>query len=1038
MGLVRHIAAVIVRNLDGPPPPLSPPHGSDRGHSDGGPEPPAPESPSDATFRQPLSQHTSKAVTALTAATDDDDSTASDPGVRLTSASVLGLDPLPPGPARPEPVAAVPSRPPPVGSASSDASDASDALADGPVRAAMSPSASILSSDRTPHQSRSPLSLLVDPATAVTATTTAPQPGRDARPSSLHGDDDGARTALPSPLASPLMAPRFATLPAARRRAVSVGVPALSDAATARPPAAGAATGLTGAAGGMVATRRSMRRTPQASPPPPWLTPHRSFTLTADGALRPLALLGPDAPHGLDRAHVLANLLGRQALPAAQHPYHVARLRERAHAAGQPGIAESDAWPCDAWFTVPEALTRWRPDSFCILFIPDSGDAAAAASGRDPTSCSRVAADGTRTGKTGTLILPPSLSATAHDEDWIARVHTLAAGARLPFEAVPPAMLGQGFANAATSPVVPHAWNPEYRFPRLEQTSWHFLSQPHVGLAIWIADPARQEWVCWTALQPVELQPIPFDTLAASVWSAAPVAGSQPGTSAATPPSTVPAPPQPLVPPSPSLPAAARRDVAATGMPMLPGKGPILIQCETHVTRRLIVQPFSPAHGVHPVTLVPGGGGSHSSSSNSGGSGGAHSMSGSAGRAAGYPSSLRAPLASPAVASYSFEQFAAILMMQVRLQRLAEAVQSQHARLGASPELAAYTRSLDQADAGHHHRHRLSRIRARIAETSSSLATEQETLAALHAALQDREAHLREQVAQHAVAQQTLAAQQAANARHAHGLRLLHRATLVQRYTAVLDLAVIYPLQPVPIAGLTDMNVAMARSLSPMRQPREPAASAVASLASASSASASASAAAAAAAAAIPVGPASLAALAAFDRMTLLQLPSTIRGLLLPDPRLHGHGATVGTMASHSLSTALGFTAHLVALMALFLDVPLRYPLRPAGAASTVFDGVTAYRVADTDPPGVQRAVISGRARGIAGRAYPLSAPADRAAVPLTRYALYLLNRNIEQLAHALGRRLPDLRQTLSNVALLMIYVREARDRLVDPDDDDD
>jgi UV radiation resistance-associated gene protein len=61
----------------------------------------------------------------------------------------------------------------------------------------------------------------------------------------------------------------------------------------------------------------------------------------------------------------------------------------------------------------------------------------------------------------------------------------------------------------------------------------------------------------------------------------------------------------------------------------------------------------------------------------------------------------------------------------------------------------------------------------------------------------------------------------------------------------------------------------------------------------------------------------------------------TIRGVRLP-----ATGRFEGT-PEEEVATALGWTAHLVYLLSLYLCVPLRYPLQPVGGRSLVKDPVS-------------------------------------------------------------------------------------------------
>ncbi len=116
-------------------------------------------------------------------------------------------------------------------------------------------------------------------------------------------------------------------------------------------------------------------------------------------------------------------------------------------------------------------------------------------------------------------------------------------------------------------------------------------------------------------------------------------------------------------------------------------------------------------------------------------------------------------------------------------------------------------------------------------------------------------------------------------------------------------------------------------------------------------------------------------------------------------------------------AAALGYTTHLVYLMAMYLQVPLRYPLQPVSSRSLVRDPVS---------------IIGG------SRSFPLythGMPPNR-----FHWAVYLLNKNIEQLFNALQLNLDDLRITLFNIKvrssillinkILMEHIVSAQDTL--------
>ncbi|KAI9485278.1 MAG: hypothetical protein EXX96DRAFT_544592 [Benjaminiella poitrasii] len=111
-----------------------------------------------------------------------------------------------------------------------------------------------------------------------------------------------------------------------------------------------------------------------------------------------------------------------------------------------------------------------------------------------------------------------------------------------------------------------------------------------------------------------------------------------------------------------------------------------------------------------------------------------------------------------------------------------------------------------------------------------------------------------------------------------------------------------------------------------------------------------------------------------------------IRGIYLPNSVYDGQNEEL-------IATALGFTAHLVSMLAYYLEIPLRYPTTPMGSRAIIKDMVS---------------LING------SREFPLySRGVDRYRF---EFGVFLLNKNIEQLMNAYGLIVMDLRHTLPNI----------------------
>ncbi|KAM0753636.1 hypothetical protein T439DRAFT_377803 [Meredithblackwellia eburnea MCA 4105] len=98
------------------------------------------------------------------------------------------------------------------------------------------------------------------------------------------------------------------------------------------------------------------------------------------------------------------------------------------------------------------------------------------------------------------------------------------------------------------------------------------------------------------------------------------------------------------------------------------------------------------------------------------------------------------------------------------------------------------------------------------------------------------------------------------------------------------------------------------------------------------------------------------------------------------------------------LSSALGYAAQLVSLLASYLGVPLHYPINCLGSRSVVMDLISVMR---------------------GPRAFPLYGKGvDKYRFD---YAVFLLNKNIEQLMYSQGLTVIDLRNTLPNLKALIL-----------------
>ena len=123
-------------------------------------------------------------------------------------------------------------------------------------------------------------------------------------------------------------------------------------------------------------------------------------------------------------------------------------------------------------------------------------------------------------------------------------------------------------------------------------------------------------------------------------------------------------------------------------------------------------------------------------------------------------------------------------------------------------------------------------------------------------------------------------------------------------------------------------------------------------------------------------------------------LQFTIRGIHLPN-------SVYNDTNRDEIAAALSFTAQLVFQLALYLSIPLPYPLEPSASTSSISDPIS---------------------KGLSQRKYPL----HPTTVPYKfEYGVFLLNKDIEFLMNRQNLRVLDIRHTLPNLKYLL-YVLTA------------
>ncbi|KAJ8530751.1 hypothetical protein K7X08_023632 [Anisodus acutangulus] len=112
-------------------------------------------------------------------------------------------------------------------------------------------------------------------------------------------------------------------------------------------------------------------------------------------------------------------------------------------------------------------------------------------------------------------------------------------------------------------------------------------------------------------------------------------------------------------------------------------------------------------------------------------------------------------------------------------------------------------------------------------------------------------------------------------------------------------------------------------------------------------------------------------------------------------------------------ATALGYVAHVIALMASYLQVPLRYPLRLGGSRSYIRDYAPSIEPSSSDL--TSSSSVSSNSRPVEFPLFLEGQDSTRAA-----YAVFLLNKDIEQLLNYIGGRSLGPRHVLANLKELL------------------
>ncbi|CAD6270722.1 unnamed protein product [Miscanthus lutarioriparius] len=154
--------------------------------------------------------------------------------------------------------------------------------------------------------------------------------------------------------------------------------------------------------------------------------------------------------------------------------------------------------------------------------------------------------------------------------------------------------------------------------------------------------------------------------------------------------------------------------------------------------------------------------------------------------------------------------------------------------------------------------------------------------------------------------------------------------------------------------------------------------------------------------------------------------PLVILGLQLSKLSVKKTGYFSDKTGAQKSSTVLGYAAHAVSLIASYLNVPLRYPLRFGGSRSYVLvpapsvEPSSITSVATSVPPSTSMRTVE----------FPLFL--DSQETTRSAYAIFLLNKDIEQLLNYIGAESLGPRHVLANLRQLTRIIQSQEYTSVD------
>ncbi|CAL4904440.1 unnamed protein product [Urochloa decumbens] len=146
--------------------------------------------------------------------------------------------------------------------------------------------------------------------------------------------------------------------------------------------------------------------------------------------------------------------------------------------------------------------------------------------------------------------------------------------------------------------------------------------------------------------------------------------------------------------------------------------------------------------------------------------------------------------------------------------------------------------------------------------------------------------------------------------------------------------------------------------------------------------------------------------------------PLAILGVQLSKPTAKKTGYFGDKTDFQKPSTVLGYAAHAVSLIASYLNVPLRYPLRFGGSRSYVLDHSPSVE------PSSMTSAVSSVTPSTSMRTMEFPLFFDGQETTRSAYAIFLLNKDIEQLLNYIGAESIGPRHVLANLKQLTTIIQ--------------